>query len=377
MSNADSSAERKSSLTSLSITARRSIFGPAKRYRRVWSDNYSNLAEELVDPLTYPKSMYELSWAHAQEANAIDPRTGTIVDINPAAEQLSGYSRAELLGVPLILLAPQDERERVINELRETAHHPQRHVGFHLQRRDGICVPISISTSGAVELDGRFVIISEFRDITHQENYEKRHAAENWALSAFSGAALALYRARTEQELLQTICEAITKESAYALAYVSIAEEGREKLIRFAAKSGRAADYLDGMRLSWAEDDPDGQGPSGISIRRNDVYIVDDVEAEPSFDRWRERAKKSGIRSVVGIPLAIEGGWRGALVVFSAESNAFSAEPVQVFQRLGEQIVHGVEALCTAMALLPMARAAAFAASRLRSAKATRAPSRA
>jgi len=290
--------------------------------------------------------MYGLAWDYAQDGKvAIDLGTCTIVDVNPAVEKLSGYSRIELLGVHLTMLAPEDERERVIHDLRETAYHPGRYTGFHLQRKDGIRLPICISTSGAVELDGRVVTISEFRDITEQHNYENRLAAQNWALSAFSSAALALGRAHSEQSLLQSICDAITKESAYILAYVGIADEGPEQLIRFKARSGSAASYVEGLRLTWSQDDPDGQGPSGVCVRTNQVHIVNDFETEPSFARWRERTRKSGVRSVVGIPLVIKGGWRGALVVFSAESGAFSAEPVQVFQRLGQQIVHGVEAL--------------------------------
>lgn len=297
-------------------------------------------------PLSHTKSMYELSWAYAQNGKiAIDLGTGTIVDVNPAMEELTGYSRAELLGAQLTMLAPEDERERVVKELRGSTQRPQRYVGFHCRRKDGACLPISVSSSGAIELDGRSVIISELRDITDQENYESRLAAKNWALTAFSGAALALSRAHSEHDLLQSICEAITKESAYVLAYVSIADQGPEKLIRFAATSGSAADYVKGLRLSWAEDDPDGQGPSGVCIRTNHVHIVDDFEADPSFVRWRERTRKSGVRSVIGIPLVIEGGWRGALIVFSAASKAFGAEPVHVFQRLGEQIVHGIKAL--------------------------------
>ena len=320
-------------------------------------DHWNGVATHLVrrpprfgrgggDPLIHQNGIYELSWAHAQNGMvAIDLETATIVDVNPALEELSGFSRAELIGVHLTMLAPEDERERVMNKLRETADRPARYLGFHLRRKDGVHLPISISTSGAVELDGRSVLISELRDMADQVNYESRLAAQNWALSAFSGAALALTQAESEDELLQAICEAITTQSAYVLAYVGIADQGPEKLVRFAARSGRAAGYVEGLRLSWAEDDPDGLGPSGVCARTNKIYIVDDVETDPSFERWRERTRASGVRSVVGIPLSIEGGWNGALIVFSPESNAFGPEPVQVFQRLGEQIVHGVQAL--------------------------------
>jgi hypothetical protein len=65
----------------------------------------------------------------------------------------------------------------------------------------------------------------EFRDITLRIRNQLQLSSQNWALSAFSGAAVALSRARSEQELLQSICDAITSESAYALAFVGVAEQ--------------------------------------------------------------------------------------------------------------------------------------------------------
>lgn len=344
MSNLDYSIARKHSLMSARIAAS----SPSRRIEMRLVPGLPPSGE----PAFHPKCMHELSWNHAQDGKvAIDLRTGCIADVNPAMEELSGYVRAELIGAQLTMLAPEVERERVVRELSETAHRPARYVGFHLQRKDGRCVPIGISSSGAVELDGRSVTISEVRDISDHENYEKRLAAQSWALSAFSSAALALSRAHCEQELLQSICEAITKESAYVLAFVSVAAHGPEKRIRFAASSGSVVDYLDGLRLSWAEDDPDAEGPSGICIRTGQMHIVDDLESDPGFARWRERARHFGVRSVAGIPLCIEDDCRAALVVFASEPEAFEPEAVEVFQRLGEQIVHGIQALRDKMLL--------------------------
>jgi PAS domain S-box-containing protein len=60
-----------------------------------------------------PKSLYELSWAYAQDGKiAIDADAGTILDANPAMESLTGYSRAELIGMQVTMLYPKAERER-------------------------------------------------------------------------------------------------------------------------------------------------------------------------------------------------------------------------------------------------------------------------
>jgi HD-GYP domain-containing protein (c-di-GMP phosphodiesterase class II) len=47
----------------------------------------------------------------------------------------------------------------------------------------------------------------------------------------------------------------------------------------------------------------------------------------------------------VSIPLHIEGSWQGALTVYAARPNTFEAAPVEVFQHLGEEIVHGIQAM--------------------------------
>ncbi len=292
------------------------------------------------------QALYALSWEYAQDGKiALDRTQGTVVDATPAMVALMGYSRDELTGMHVTGLHPAEERERVQVELQIGSHLSAVHTGFHIQRKGGEVVPVHIWCSDSVTLDGRDLAIVEFRDITLRLQRQLQAASRNWALEAFSAAALALGRAQSEQELLQSICEAVTCESVYVVAQVSIAEDAPGKPIRIAASSGSALKFLDGLHLSWSEDDPNGQGPSAACIRTREIQILEDLESAPSFAQWRKRAKKFGVRSAISVPLFIEGGWQGALTVFSAKAGSFEAEPVKVFQRLGEQIVHGILAM--------------------------------
>ncbi|MGD0787768.1 MAG: HD domain-containing phosphohydrolase [Terracidiphilus sp.] len=292
------------------------------------------------------RDLYGLSWAYARVGKfAIDLDTEILVDVNPAFEALMGYSREELVGMSAAMLHPEPERKRLQAEIRRAVQGSAEQSGFHIQRKDGLCVPVMISTSESLRLAGRSLAICEFRDITEQEEREHRLKAQNWALSAYAGAAMALAPARSSKELLQAVCEAISHESIYVLAWVGIAEDGPDKNIRIAAAAGKAVGYLDGMRLSWSKDEAWGKSPTGICIRANALQITNDTQTSPAFSLWRERAMQFGIRSSLSVPLRIEGGWHGALIVFAASANAFEVPAIKVLQHLAEQVVHGVHAL--------------------------------
>ncbi len=294
-----------------------------------------------------PHSLYEWSWLSAPGGKfAFDADTGIILDINPRAEELTGYSRRELLGMHIALLHPEEEREQVRAEYLRAGKESMPHPGLHLQRKDSECIPLRSSSSKALIQNGRSIVVVDYRDISDRVAYEHRLATQNWALRAYASAAFALGRTHSSESLLlQSICTAITDESAYPLAWIGIAEDSPGKPIRIAASAGRAVGYLDKLHVSWSEDVSGGQGPTGICIRTKKLQITEDFETADVVLPWRERAGKFSIRSSVNIPLDIEGGWRGALVVYAAQPYAFEPIALDVFQDLARQVGFGVRAI--------------------------------
>ncbi len=294
-----------------------------------------------------PQSLGELAWAYAPGSMfAFDCDTIKLTNANPAAVALSGYSRDELIGMLLTDLHPEAERSRFKSEIKRVLKQPsQLPAGFYLQRKDGRSVPVMIHSSSSLVLDGRTVAIFVYRDIIELVEKEHQYSVKDWALSAFSRAAFALGRAVSREGLLQSVCEAVTKEPIYALAWIGFAEDGPDKNVRVAATAGSALGYLDGLQVRWSEDDPMGGGPTGICIRTGKVKIIEDTEVSESFAPWRERAREAGIRSMAAIPFSIEGNRRCALMVYSTQPNAFEAASIDVFEHLSREIVHCLHAL--------------------------------
>lgn len=274
-----------------------------------------------------------------------DLKTGILADLNPAAESLSGYTREELLGQHFTRLHPEAEHEAMRHAVEKAAFPRPILNGLHLLRKDGASVPVSISSSAPFESEGRSMAVGIYRDVSELMEREHLLATQNWALSAYASASLALGQARSSESLLQAICVAITQDPAYLLAWVGIAEDDPEKRIRIAASAGQATSFLEGLHLSWSEDQATGKGPTGTCIRTNTLQIVEDAPGARVIPSWVERARKMGIHSSVCIPFSVERGWRGALVIYSFHYSAFSPTSIKVFEQLAGQLSRGVYSL--------------------------------
>jgi PAS domain S-box-containing protein len=290
--------------------------------------------------------IYANYWAYGRDAMlVVDLRTGQLVDANPASEELSGYDRQELISMRLDELYPIDliTLGKSISSQGDLSAASCNHASF--ERKNGERVPIVFSSSEQFLLAGRSLKLCTFREMSDLEKQRHSLATLQWALSAYAGVALALAHADSSQGLLQAICEAIVQESAYVLAWVGVAEDLPEKPVRILAAAGKAKEQLSEMKVSWAEERENGNGAVGVAIRTAEVNIISDVEASPRFAPWREWALRQGIHSLVGIPLSVEGNWRGALVVYAGRVNAFEPGAIEVFENLAKEISHGLHAL--------------------------------
>jgi PAS domain S-box-containing protein len=103
---------------------------------------------------------------------------GNLVLVNAAAERLSGYSRAELLGQPMEILTPEELRGRhATHRANYWARPAVRSMGsgldLHLQCKSGARVPVEISLS-PVNYEGEMRVTAIIRDITERQRAERQ-----------------------------------------------------------------------------------------------------------------------------------------------------------------------------------------------------------
>ncbi len=157
------------------------------------------------------------------------------------------------------------------------------------------------------------------------------------------------FQARSEQELLQSICQIVVSGDELRLAWVAYCEDDAEKSLRPVARAGHGVDFLKQVRMSWADDDR--HEPAGVAARTGEACRVDGITADPIAPPWRAAAVAHGFDACIAVPLVAHShhvgdiDLRGALSVYTAERAAFDEGAMEFYAELAACIAFAVKAL--------------------------------
>jgi PAS domain S-box-containing protein len=125
----------------------------------------------------------------APDAMVIVDEKHRIALINAQAEDLFGYRREELLGQPIEMLVPEQNRENYLTQLAAFMINPWvapmgRMIDLHGVRKDGTEFPIEVSL-GPLRTEAGILVSNGIRDITARRQIEARLAEASKAKSDF------------------------------------------------------------------------------------------------------------------------------------------------------------------------------------------------
>ena len=138
----------------------------------------------------FPDALFRTLVQFAPDSFILTDRHGTIVYANAQSELLFGYSRDELVGMPVDALVPEATRPHHVDDRDQYFADPQpRPMGIGLdlaaRRRDGSEVPVEISLS-PVYTDADRYVVATVRDVSERRRMEDavRTSEERYRLLA-------------------------------------------------------------------------------------------------------------------------------------------------------------------------------------------------
>lgn len=278
---------------------------------------------------------------------------GRIIRANATAAEVLGYAVSEMAGLPVDALVPEQYRGHHAQLVTAFFRHQtprQMRSGreFTACRKDGSVFPADISLA-PLDLDGEMTVLLSIIDLTDHQQRQRALDRSNRALSFLSGSNRTLLRATEQGALLDNVCHLACGEGGYALAWVARAGMGPGKPVHVVARAGVAADYLDDIQISW-DDGAYGGSPVGAALRSGRRVISRFIPTDPSLVPWTDRATRYGFKSLIALPLRVDGDLFGTLNLYATVPDAFDEDETRLLDEVADDLAFGIEMLRTRQA---------------------------
>jgi diguanylate cyclase (GGDEF)-like protein/PAS domain S-box-containing protein len=265
-------------------------------------------------------------------------RDGRIFRLNDAALRLYGASNEDqLLNRRFSEIVHEDSLGAATIRLRslgEPAAGPARLEQKH-RRLDGSVVQVETHAAPGNAPDSDEIIV--VRDISGRRQEQERQAELasrlqeyvarldklgrlRSVLSSINGAIL---RTTDRLSLLDELCRIAVDDGKLLLAWVALASESGTELC-FTTHAGKGRECFEGLRMPLPGAAGEDIGPTREAVLRDEVVIWDNIQEDDSRPAWQERARLLGYRSLIALPLRVEGRVVGAWTLCSEDNGFFS-----------------------------------------------------
>jgi PAS domain S-box-containing protein/diguanylate cyclase (GGDEF)-like protein len=284
----------------------------------------------------------------------IDNR-GSIVEFNPAAESTFGFRRADVLGKPMAdwIIPPsmRDAHKRGLQRL--LASGESRILGKRLElsaiRADGTEFPVELSVSATGSWDAP-LFTAYLRDITERRAAEDKIARLNRVHAMLSGVNGLIVRARDRAQLFEQSCRIAVEQGQFGMAWIGTFDAQTLDVTPVAwAGLGANEIAVDSGKGTARSDVPEGQGLLGRAIREKRPVFSNDIRAEISEGgERRAHAIGRGYRSLIVLPLMVDGAVDGVLGLCAVEPDFFNEEELKLLTELAGDISFALEHIAKA-----------------------------
>jgi PAS domain S-box-containing protein len=270
---------------------------------------------------------------------------GTLAMVNEAYCALIGFPPEELIGSDWLRNVVEEDAQRLSapegwrGSRSGSSPAPLEKMEFRFRHARGDLRQGLVSLAA---IAGSERLIGTFTDITERKKHEADVERLSRLYASLSQINQAIVRAKSREELFAQICRAAIIWGKFKLAWVGWVNPLTQS-VEVLASHGESG-YLNNVRV-YADDRPEGSGPTGTCIREGRTYVCNDFFADPATKPWRERAKTHGFAASIAVPIRFRGAIAGALTVYGSEKGVFGEKEIDLMQEAADDISFALDKL--------------------------------
>ncbi len=179
-------------------------------------------------------------------------------------------------------------------------------------------------------------------EVGERRRAEARILRLNRVHQVLSGINSAIVRLRNRQELFAEACRIAVEHGQFRMAWIGVLDAAGVNVTP-AAKAGFEDGYLDKIRLTVRDDEPDACTLVTQALRGKTVTVCNDIGTDPQMARWRAEALQRGYRSVVVFPLQTDGAVVGLFLLYAPEPDFFDTEEMKLLTEMAADVSFALE----------------------------------
>lgn len=293
------------------------------------------------------ESKYRALIEQASDGIFVSDAAGNFVMVNTRGCQLLGYTPEEMIGLNGKVTYLEKETAIHTRRMDEVVAGGDLRYERMIRRKDGSAFPAEISLK---MLDNGMVQVI-FHDITLRRSQEHKIARLSRIQQVLSGINSAIVRIRDRQELFEEACRIAVEHGGFSVSWIAKQDQVSGRLVTV-AQAGLPMDFsADGASSKNRVGLVPG-GPAETALREKNLAFDNDIESDPGFVKSemgpdtlgvRRAAIRLGAKSVIVLPLFVEGQTFGVLTLYAPERNFFDEEEVKLLAELAGDISFGLE----------------------------------
>ncbi len=243
---------------------------------------------------------------------------GRVLEFNPAAEKVFGFSREDVVGRPLkelvIPASSREAHERGLAHFLETGEGPilGQRVSVRALRADGAEFPAEVAIN-VIWQDGEPVFIAYLCDLTERTNAAARITEHNRLLAFKAEVAHTVTTGESLAPILQKCCELVVQHLDATFARIWTLNDA-ENVLELRASAGLYT-HLNGAHARV----PVGQFKIGKIAQERKAHLTNQVIGD-SRVRDQEWAHREGMVAFAGYPLIVGEQLLGVLALFARKT---------------------------------------------------------
>jgi PAS domain S-box-containing protein len=282
------------------------------------------------EPEIAPDALYRLLVENIRDyAVFLLDETGRVVTWNAGAQRIKGYRAAEIVGKHFSAFYPEEERARgkparALAIAREQGRYEEE--GWRI-RKDGSRFWASVVITPLVDAAGK---LEGYAKVTRDLSEWKRLEDQRLSLESVTEEALSHLGL---EDLLHALLARIVDALSVDTVVVLLLDEAENVLVARASR-GLEEEVERGIRI------PLGRGFAGRIATERRPIVLEDVDHS---DVLNPILHEKGIRSLLGVPLIVQGRVIGVLHVGSLTPRVFPEADVQFLQIVADRVALAIE----------------------------------